>query len=583
MVEILRNPLALCITSNSFRVQQYRVCSQSNICFHCFLCNINFSLSSRKLKQRHARVCRLNVYGSLSKTQITVVRSKKKRVNAFVAASFESESGFKKEDYISKQEREEESSTISYEQQLPTWRNLEFQDDSDVNTSVEVVGGLLKPRLYFLEESDEEVLSKRILGLSRSNKVRSALDLYMSMEVLGLRPSLHACNSFLSCLLRNHLLDEALRIFGMMEEKEMTSGHTYSLILKAVASTQGSDSALKMFTELEAKVASKKNFDAIVYNTMISICAKANNWVQAERMWRIMKENHQSGTTITYNLLVSTFVRCDQNELALDAYHEMIENELKPNEDIMLAVIPACTKDGKWSLALRTFQNMLESGFNPSSTACNALINSLGKAGEVKLAFKVFGLMKSLGHAPDTYTWNALLGALYRGNRYADVLGLFESIKREQNSQLNTYLYNKALMSCHRLALWDQSLQLLWQMEAGGLPVPTASYNFVIGACEVARKPKVALQVYKHMVHQKCSPDIFTYLSLIRACIWGSLWVEVEAILEHVAPDVSLYNTVIQGMCLRGKTTSAKKLYMKMHERGLKPDGGVVRFSLVLD
>ncbi|XP_043706586.1 pentatricopeptide repeat-containing protein At3g29290 isoform X2 [Telopea speciosissima] len=433
--------------------------------------------------------------------------------------------------------------------------------------------GLLEPRLYFLEERDEQVLSKRILSLSRSNKVRSAFDLYMSVEVSGLQASLHACNSLLSCLLRNQLLDDALRIFDMMKEKEMTSGHTYSLILKAVANTRGSDSALKMFGELEAKGVAKNCFDAIVYNTMISICAKANNWVQAERIWRNMKENHQSGTTITYNLLVSIFVRCDQNELALDAYHEMIQDGLKPSEDIMIAVIVTCTKDGKWSLALSIFQNMLESGFNPSTTACNALINSLGKAGEVELAFKVYDLVRSLGHAPDTYTWNALLGALYSGNRYGDVLRLFESIKREQNSQLNLHLYNKALMSCRRLALWDQSLQLLWQMETSGLPVPTASYNFVIGACEVARKPKVALQVYEHMVHQNCTPDIFTYLSLIRACIWGSLWAEVEEILEHVAPDVSLYNTIIQGMCLRGKTTSARKLYMKMRERGLKPDG----------
>ena len=87
-------------------------------------------------------------------------------------------------------------------------------------------------------------------------------------------------------------------------------------------------------------------------------------------------------------------------------------------------------------------------------------------------------------------------------------------------------------MSCQKLGLWDKALQLLWQMEASGFPVPNASYNLVIGTCEVARKPKIALQVYEHMVHLKCAPDTFTLLSMIRCCIWGSLWHEVEEILN---------------------------------------------------
>ncbi|KAK3182723.1 hypothetical protein Dsin_030009 [Dipteronia sinensis] len=181
--------------------------------------------------------------------------------------------------------------------------------------------------------------------------------------------------------------------------------------------------------------------------------------------------------------------------------------------------------------------------------------------------------MKSLGHTPDTYTWNALLNALYKANQHADALRLFESLKRDQNSQLNIQLYNTALMSCQKLGLWEKALQLLWQMGASGLLVSTPSYNLVISACEVARKPKVALQVYEHMVHQKCTPDTFTHLALIRGCIWGSLWAEVDEILENVAPDASLYNAVIQGMCLRGKFKSAQKLYMRMREIHFKPDG----------
>ncbi|KAG1341989.1 pentatricopeptide repeat-containing protein [Cocos nucifera] len=391
---------------------------------------------------------------------------------------------------------------------------------------------LSEVKLHYLEERDEETLSKRILSLSRSNKGRSALELYTSMEVCGLQPNAHACNSLLSCLLRNGSLNDALRVFEMIRKKEITTGHTYSLMLKAVASIQGCDSALEMFDALEEEGISKKKFDAIVYNTMISVCGKAKKWVEAERMWRKLRQNAFRGTKITYDLLISIFVQCGQTELAVDAYHEMIQNGLEPNEDIMKAIIASCTKEGNWALALNIFQKMLNGGIKPNIITFNSMINCLAKAGKGDLAFSIYDMMKSLGHTPDTYTWSALLCALYRSNRYADALQLFEGIKTEQHSQLNAQIYNSALISCQRLGLWERSLQLLWQMERSGMQMSTVSYNHAIGACEVAREPHVALQVYQHMVHRECVPDTFTYLSLIRTCVWGSLWTEVEEILE---------------------------------------------------
>lgn len=358
-----------------------------------------------------------------------------------------------------------------------------------------------------------------------------------------------------------------------MKTKKITTGHTYSLVLKEIANSQGFDTALEMLMELLGKCEVKKDFDAVAYNTMITVCGKINNWVETERIWRSMKENGCSATRVTYCLLVSNFVHCSQNELALDAYNEMVQNGFEPGNDTMQAIISVCAKEGKWNLALSVFQDMLKCGFKPNLIACNALINSLAKAGEVKLAFEVYDILTSLGHSPDAYTWNALLGSLYTADRHNDVLQLFMSIKRDQGSQLNLHLFNTALMSCSKLGSWDRALQLLWQMQSFGLSVPTASYNLVISACETARKPEVALQVYEHMVHQKCNPDTFTLLSLLRGCIWGSLWDEVEEILNRAAPSVSLYNAVIQGMCLRGKIDSAKKLYTKMRKHGLQPDG----------
>ncbi|XAR66855.1 hypothetical protein NMG60_11013214 [Bertholletia excelsa] len=454
-------------------------------------------------------------------------------------AGVESEPVCEEENEMIQQEMED-TDLDQPEHNLLPWRKLPIQQHLNFEA-----GGSSEPptvskrlvtgddfRPYFLEERDEKVLSERILRLSRSNKIRSALELYWSMEYSGLRPTLHACNSLISCLLRNGMLDDALVIFECMKRSETISGHTYSLVLKAMANSRGFDVALNMFEELEREGDLKNNFDVVAYNTMISVSCSVNNWVQTLRIWRSMKDNGLIGTSITYRMLVCTFVRCGQHELAIDAYLEMLQNGLNPGDDAMQAAIGACNKEGKWELALNVFRTMLNKGLKPNLITCNVLINSLGKHGKVKQAFSIYNLMKSIGHAPDAYTWNALLGALYRANRHAEALQLFESIKKEQNSLLNLHMYNTCLMSCQSLGLWDKALQLLWQMEISGITVSATSYNLVIGACEAAREPEIALQVYEHMVHQKCTPDTFTLMSLLRCCIWGSLWHEVEEILN---------------------------------------------------
>jgi pentatricopeptide repeat protein len=162
---------------------------------------------------------------------------------------------------------------------------------------------------------------------------------------------------------------------------------------------------------------------------------------------------------------------------------------------------------------------MMRAGMNPSLILFNSIINSLGKAGQDELAFRMYHLLKQSGLKPDQYTWIALLLALYRSERCWDCLKLFHGIKGKHPALLNDHLYTTALMSCEKLGQWEHGLQLLWLMEKRGLKLSVVYYNHVIGACEVASNPKVALKVYQRMINQRCSPDTFTHLSVIRACI----------------------------------------------------------------
>ncbi|KAL7613308.1 pentatricopeptide repeat-containing protein At3g29290 [Lactuca sativa] len=450
----------------------------------------------------------------------------------------------------------------------PMWDDGE-EDVDDVSMASSLVS---ENRLQFLEERDEKNLSWRLLKLSRADKVRSALELYASMDFMGLRPESHAFNALLSCLLRKEELDDALQVFESMRSSGRTSGHSYNLILQGVAKARGFEAAFQMFQELIDDKEETIKADQVLFNMMLTLCRDEKDWIKSEWIWRKMKENDCVGNSVTYRLLVTMFLGFCQYGLAVEAYLEMVQNEVEPDTRTMEAAVMSFVKDGRWDFALSVFRDMMKRKENPNIIVFNALIHSLGNNGQVNLAFKVYDCMRCLGHVPTSYTWNALLIALCRADQYSDALELFEKIQQESPSELGLHLYNTALTACNKLGSWRRGLQILWEMEDLGLEIPVTSYCRVIGACEVGNEPKVALQVYQHMVHKKHNPDTLTLLSLIRSCIWGSLYDEVHEILKLVPPNAHLYNAAVQGFCLREKTESATKLYQEMRELGLSAD-----------
>lgn len=425
-------------------------------------------------------------------------------------------------------------------------------------------------------EEDEARLSIMVINLSRANKVSSASSVYRRMADSGLQPTLHACNSLIACFLRMGFIDDALNVFESM--KKMTikpSEHTYSLVIKAVGHSQGWQYALHLLKEMETQ--DTLRLDTVAYNTLISVCGRAGKWKEVQQLWRKLKQKGCKETMVTYRLLVSTFVQSDQVELALEVYYDMINGGWNPNEDVLKGLTCVCAKGGQWVLALDFFQKMVDLGTKPNKITYNTLINSLGKAREVDLAFKTYEHMQAVGHRADAYTIRALLNCLKRTGQFARSISLFESIKASRNLKIDTEIYNMALMSCQRLGLWEKALQYVWEMEKSGVKPGILSYNILISTCEVARQPKVALQVYEHMLCVDCTPNTFTYLPLIRACGRGLLWCEVQQVLKslsHIgmAPNASIYNTLIKSLCSCGEIKLAKEFYLKMLRNGHHPD-----------
>jgi len=98
---------------------------------------------------------------------------------------------------------------------------------------------------------------------------------------------------------------------------------------------------------------------------------------------------------------------------------------------------------------------------------------------------------------------------------------------------------------------------------------------------ELAEHHTMLTSLLNHSVEPGCSLGAFKsrfHVSFIHEC--PSDLIKFLNCLQEVAPDSSIYNAVIHGLCLRGKIGLANRVYAKMRSIGLVPDGKTRAFML---
>ena len=202
MGELLRNSASFSIISNGFGCR-YQSCSQSrgrnNVCYRCCYGCFYGGLAGKTYRKRVVHQC---VWFGCSQTKMTRMNLlfESNRIDNGVnvpkmVASIESEMVCKDDDENSLiQKGREEFGLDSLGQNLPPWGNLVVDQSLDFeprnvaqpSTSSNRKDTVNDCKVHLLEERNEEELSRRILMLSRSNKVRSALEFYRSIKLSGL-------------------------------------------------------------------------------------------------------------------------------------------------------------------------------------------------------------------------------------------------------------------------------------------------------------------------------------------------------------------------------------------------------------
>ncbi|XLS89296.1 hypothetical protein HN51_065304 [Arachis hypogaea] len=133
----------------------------------------------------------------------------------------------------------------------------------------------------------------------------------------------------------------------------------------------------------------------------------------------------------TYNILISSFGRSGEVDIAVKLFEELESSNCKPDVVTYNSLINCLGKNGDVDEAHMRFREMQEKGLNPDVVTYSTLIECFGKTDKVDMACKLFDEMLAVGCYPNLVTYNILLDCLERCGRTAEAVDLYAKLKQQ--------------------------------------------------------------------------------------------------------------------------------------------------------
>lgn len=210
----------------------------------------------------------------------------------------------------------------------------------------------------------------------------------------------------------------------------------------------------------------------------------------------------------------------------------------------------------------------------PSLLYCNRLLTDLLKGSNFRLFWRVCDAMREAIVDFNAFTYISMTDAHCReGNINGAKEVLVEMEEKGLGS--NMFAYNFLMKGLFRAGHVDEAIELRKSMFAKSL-VPNQSIyaTFINGLC-AANRFREAIMVLAEMSEMGVKPDKVAYEALLDCYLRHDDTDEafkMKDIKDAKGFSLSLCNTLLRGLCKRGKMEKASELVDEMTREGIEPD-----------
>ncbi|KAK9149770.1 hypothetical protein Scep_008527 [Stephania cephalantha] len=348
-------------------------------------------------------------------------------------------------------------------------------------------------------------------------------------------------------------------------------------------------------------------FDNILGTSLINFYSKLGSIEEVELVFGRMVERD----VVTWNLLISAYVRDGQIDKALCACHLMRSVNLDFDSVTLSSLLTASVNTRDIELGEECHGYCIRNNLDLDIVVASSIVDMYAKCNKIDDARRVFDLTKRR----DLILWNTLIAA------YADLGMSGEAMKLFYEMQLdgvpvNLISWNSIILGFLRNGQIVEAERLFSDMQSTGFQPNVITWTTLISGMAQNGYGEKAVMLYKEMQEVGIRPNISTIVGLLSACSdialfphgksihgritrhllfsspsivtslidmyakCGSITLAKKVFELALCKELPIYNSMISAYALNGQAAEALKLFKQMEDEDI--EGDEITFTAVL-
>lgn len=363
--------------------------------------------------------------------------------------------------------------------------------------------------------------------------------------------------------------------------------------LKACASTADLTSGKLVHSDV---IDNGYESNVFVGSTLIDMYAKCGSLEAARRVFDSMPKRN----VVTWNAMIAGYTQHGLGGEALNLYETMQHDGIFPDSATFVSILKACGSIGAVKEGTHIHEEVLKGASGVDLSVWNTLVDMYAKCGCLQEAQKVFD---SLG-TRNVVTWNALIAGYVQHGLGQEALNLYMQMQ-EDGQMPDNVTFLSILRACTITGALTEGKQVHADIMKSGVAVDVfvgsslvdmyakcgsledscqvfnslternvVAYNAMIAGYAQCGLGQEALHLYREMQTKSITPDVTTFLCILKAC--GSIGAEHEGkqICSQVAArelerDASLGISMLDMYVKCGNVKDARAVFDKMQTKSV--------------
>ncbi|EEF46697.1 pentatricopeptide repeat-containing protein, putative [Ricinus communis] len=311
-----------------------------------------------------------------------------------------------------------------------------------------------------------------IVGYCAIGDVSKAKEFFDQMEVSGVKRERISWNSMISGYVDNFMFDEALNMFrNLLKEGIEPDSFTLGSVLTACADT----ASLRQGKEIHSYAIVKSlQSNTFVGGALIEMYSKCQDPMAAQLVFNEVIERDAP----TWNVLISCYARCNQNEEIRNLLQKMQEDGFEPNIYTWNGILAGYVENGHLDLAMQLFSEMHTGDVRPDIFTVGIILPACSKLATLERGKQVHAHSIRCYYDSDVHIGAGLV------DMYAKCGSLqYAQLAYSRISNHNLVCHNVMLTAYAMHGYGEEGIALFRTIRATGFQPDNVTFLSVLASC----------------------------------------------------------------------------------------------------